>query len=45
MRSARTGGFKGAAEGFEFGSEGGGGGEGAGFDALVDKEEAFPNNF
>jgi hypothetical protein len=35
----------GAAGGFEFGSEGGGGGAGAGFDALVDEEEALPNYF
>jgi len=35
----------GAAGGFEFGSERGGGGAGAGFDALVDEEEAFPVNF
>jgi hypothetical protein len=31
--------------GFEFGSECGCGGEGAGFDALVDEEDAFPMNF
>lgn len=35
----------GAAGGFEFGSESGRRGEGAGFDALVDEEETLPNNF
>jgi len=34
----------GATRGFEFGSEGGCGGAGAGFDALMDEEEAFPVN-
>lgn len=35
----------GAAGGFEFGSERGCGGIGAGFDALVDEEEALPVDF
>jgi hypothetical protein len=35
----------GAAGGFEFGSECSCGGEGAGFDALVDEDEALPVDF